>query len=146
MRLRSCAILVLLLFGCVGSSGIHRSVGYQNLKEVQEYVEKGGTSCADSMKHTPLILAAYYGSAPIVYYLCEKKADLNAQDVEGRTALIWAAFYGHIEITNFLLKSGADPNLKDVYGYNALGYADKFGREEIAASLKSYGAQPFFAK
>ena len=86
MRRLLCGIIVFVL-GCVGASGIHRSVGYQNLTEVQAYVEKGGNiNALDNMKHTPLILAAYYGSAPIVYYLCEKKADLNAQDVEGRTA------------------------------------------------------------
>lgn len=145
MRALRCAVALVLAAGCVGPSGVHRSVGYQNLKDVQDYVQRGGNiNSLDGMKHTPLILAAYYGSAPIAYYLCEKGAEVNPQDVEGRTALIWATYYGHLEIVSILLKRGADPNIRDVYGYNALGYAQKFDREEIAALLKSHGAQPLF--
>lgn len=141
-------VMVLGMLACHAiPTGVHRSVSYQNLKEVQDYVEGGGNiNAVDQRGSTPLVTAAYYGSAPITLYLCEKGADSNVRDVEGKTALIHAAYYGHITITNILLKSGADPNITDNYGYNALDYAEKYSREEIVILLKSYGARRFSDK
>jgi ankyrin repeat protein len=139
---------VVLVVGCFGASGIHKYVGNEDMKEVRKYVETGGDiNARDSGKHTPLIVAAYYGYTPGVRYLCERKADVNARDAEGRTALIWAAYYGHAEIIYILLKSGADPNVRDTSGLNALAYVEKHNwGGGMAELLIAHGSGPAYVK
>ena len=83
---------------------------------------------------TPLIIAAMYGYLPVVEYLLENGADMEAKDQvsdvislmwshtyvthehmylcecyqNGDTPLIYAAYNGHLPVVEFLLEKGAD--------------------------------------
>jgi ankyrin repeat protein len=98
----------------------------------------------DNNGFTPLIIASYYGNAPIVKYLCENGANLNIQDNDGWTALIYASYYQFEDVVQILLLYHPDFNLVNKYGYSALWYAEKNHNEKIANWLKDKGAKPLF--
>ena len=59
--------------------------------------------------NTPLIVASEYGHTPIVEYLIQNKADINARNNDGKTPLILAKENGHEEIVKHLIEHGATP-------------------------------------
>lgn len=142
---RTLSVLLAGLVICACSNTIHRSVAKQDYREVVTFVETGvDINAPDRHGSSPLILAAYYGNAPIVKYLCERGADVNRQNRDGWTALLYAAYYGHEDIVKILLARRADVNRINKFGYNALWYAQRFERHNIAMMLKVAGATPLF--
>jgi Ankyrin repeats (many copies) len=70
---------------------------------------------------TPLINAVsvdYY--LPLIEYLLEKGANINAQDKAGWSALHFCAQDNKIELAEFLIKNGATVDIKDQYGATPL--------------------------
>ena len=57
--------------------------------------------------NTPLITAAEYGHAPIVEYLIQNNANLNAQNTDGHTPLTIAMENGHENVVKLLMEHGA---------------------------------------
>lgn len=114
-----------------------RSLDYEKVKE---HVEAGADlNQKDYNGFTPLIMAAYYGNASIVEYLCEAGAGLNSQDDEGWTALHHSTFYQHQEIVPILLEHGASTTIKDKRGYDVLWYAKRSSNMRILEMLENPG-------
>jgi len=66
----------------------------------------------DREGRTPLIHAVLKGNMPIVKFLIEKKANINAQDKAGQAAIHFATLLEKIDIVTLLLKNGANPLIK----------------------------------
>ena len=85
---------------------------------------------------TPLILAAWYGQLPVVEYLLERRANMEAKNSvsgviisceithmsqmnilwmyqNGRTALTTASNKGHLRVVEHLVERGADMETKN---------------------------------
>ncbi len=125
-------------------SGSKLMLATRNLdyNEVRQLIENGtNINEKDSNGFTPLIMAAYYGSAPIVKYLCDSGASLNEQDNNGNTALLHASYHGFADVVKVLLAYNASLEIVNKYGYNALGYAEKFYNYRIIDLLKAAGAK-----
>ena len=90
---------------------------------------------------TPLIVAASAGGQPMVEWLLEKGADVNAANKAGQTALILAASGGRTAIVRLLLDKGANPGAKTIGGQTALEMAAHEGRTEVVALLTEKGAR-----
>lgn len=73
-------------------------------------------------KQTALHLAAWRGYKPVVDFLIEKGAKVDARDSRRRTPLLLAASYGYDEIAESLIKSGADINAQMNSGQTPLIY------------------------
>src|SRR5205823_1253148 len=69
-----------------------------------------------------------------------KRADINAQDDEGKTALHWAAKQGYEKIVQLLIAEGANIDAQDDEGKTALHWAAKQGYEKIVQLLITVGA------
>ena len=138
---KSFSILVAVCCLCSCNPFIHGAVRTNNLERVKEYVAEGHINDRDeNFKHTPLIAATYYGHKPIVEYLCENGADLDAQAADGKTALIYAAYYNFADIAEILLDHGASVNIKDKDGHTALYYADSYRFDRIVDLLNQKDA------
>ena len=74
--------------------------------------------------------------------LIAKKADVNAQLVDGTTALHWAVENDDATAVQMLLDSGATPDAKDRYGLTPLYYASSNGNTAIILELLKAGAKP----
>jgi ankyrin repeat protein len=87
-------------------------------------------------------LAAAFGHFPIVRYLSEKGAEVNAAATNGTgyNALTGSVTGGHQEIVSLLLEKGADPNYRYGPGYSPLLAAAANGRLEIVKALLARGA------
>ena len=87
-------------------------------------------------------LAAAFGHLPLVRYLFEKGADVNAPATNGTgyNALTGAVASGHQEIAMWLLENGADPNYRYGAGYSPLLTAAANGHLEIVNALVERGA------
>jgi len=62
------------------------------------------------MRRPPLLQMARYGHLPVVEYLVENGADVNATDKYGNTALMEASDNGQLDVVHYLLDRGADIN------------------------------------
>mgnify|MGYP000654266558 FL=1 len=96
----------------------------------------------DQRGFAPIVIAAYYDHKPIVEWLIDQGADIDAKDGSGNTALMGACFKGYHEIAALLLKKGASPNAVNFNGATALIYACTFNQPAIAQLLLEHGAEP----
>ncbi|EXJ81440.1 hypothetical protein A1O3_07732 [Capronia epimyces CBS 606.96] len=60
---------------------------------------------------TLLMLASYYGHAPLVSLLVKYGADPNRLNDKGQSPLAGAVFKGEVEVIKMLLEAGADPTI-----------------------------------
>lgn len=138
--------LLILLFICIscssGGSNIIKATRDLDFKQVRIFINNGANiNDKDSNGFTPLIIAAYYGNAPIVKYLCENGASINEQEKNGFTALIYASYYGFDDVVQILLQHNASLEIANKYGYTALSYAEKNNDQDIIDMLKAAGAK-----
>ena len=68
------------------------------------------------MKETPLHTACLNGRLPIVQYLIEKGADIEAKNQEKKTPLHYASWNGQTNVVKYLLSKGANKNAKNTSG------------------------------
>jgi ankyrin repeat protein len=83
--------------------------------------------------NTSLGLAASHGHLPVIEYLLNAGADINAINNQGQTALHFAVANGHYLIVEFLVK-------KDALLHGSVEFAAKFGFLEILKFLLREGA------
>lgn len=89
------------------------------------------TELANEEKHTALFLAVVAGHKNAVWELAQK-ANVNAQDLQGKSVLMYAL--NNLEILEILLHEKADPNLKDRYQFSAFSF---FCMDTLDFDLKS---------
>lgn len=112
------------------------------VSEAKQAVNEGADiNQHNSSGRTPLIEAAWSGSAEIVEFLLEKGADVNAADKSGFTALMRATEEGHSSVVSILLQNGADVNCRGfVKGTTPLMLAAEKGLVKIIDMLLERGA------
>lgn len=72
---------------------------------------------------TPLHYAATGGHVPVIEFLLDQSAYIDAESPNGTTPLMMAAMYGSPEAVKVLIQAGADLNLKNQLGMTALDFA-----------------------
>src|SRR2546425_4436111 len=88
----------------------------------------------------PLFLAAGQGRAPVVRYLLDEGADVNAREKLGGTPLMEAAYFGYLEVIKELLFRGAEINAIGNDG-TALDIAISRNNAAAVDLLKHYGGK-----
>ena len=66
--------------------------------------------------------AAEHGRKPVVEWLLDHGAEVNAKDKNGDTPLHFAAFFGHRDVAELLLANQAEINAKDSNGVTPLHF------------------------
>lgn len=72
---------------------------------------------------TPLHYAATGGHVPVIEFLLDESAYIDAESPNGTTPLMMAAMYGSPEAVKALIQAGADLSLKNQQGMTALDFA-----------------------
>ena len=89
------------------------------------------------------LLAAIYGNCTneTLKEIIACKADLDAQNKDGRTALMLACLFKQQEAVQIILEAGSNPNIADNHGYTSLFVAVLKGcRKNIIQALIDHGA------
>lgn len=86
--------------------------------------------------------AAMRGDKSALRALIEKKANVNAPQVDGTTALAWAVRGNDLELTEMLLKAGANASAANQSGATPLLLAAMNGNAAILEHLIQAGADP----
>lgn len=85
--------------------------------------------------------AAFNGHTPVVAYLLEHGATVDAKDTHGRTALLYASSGNYPETVGLLLREGADANVQGTAeGFTALMMAAAEGHISVVRILLFNGA------
>ncbi len=110
-------------------------------KDVARYlIDKGANvQLRDEFGITATILAAERSYVELVKMLVHRKADLNAQDADGKTALMHAVIYANAFPTiKYLVDQKADIHLADKEGRTVLMHAALYSRfESVNCLLKN---------
>jgi uncharacterized protein len=77
---------------------------------------------------TPLHYAATGGHVPVIEYLLDNSAYIDAESPNGTTPLMMAAMYGSPEAVKHLIQAGADLQVKNGANMTALDFALKGNR------------------
>lgn len=143
----------LFVSGCA-SLNVRQAVTNGDLASTRQHLETKGESpeSPNDCGWTLLHLASYYQYPPLVEYLIQRKANVNAATAKhsdecmayskipaGSTPLIIAAYYGQADIIDMLVRAGADRSRKNAEGYTALMYARKFEFSLSARALEAAG-------
>ncbi len=93
-------------------------VGSSNHKDPVELLRVHGVNTQDNKNgYTPLDLAAFsIHYMPMVKFLIDKGADVNAKSAAGATPLFWAVMRQQRDEVQYLVDHGADVNAADAYG------------------------------
>src|SRR5262245_44449769 len=84
--------------------------------------------------------AVMKGDRAALRALLQKKADVNAPQVDGATALHWAVYRDEPETVNLLIRAGAKVNVANREGVTPLAMAALYGRPAIIdALLEAHG-------
>jgi len=89
---------------------------------------------------TPLHYAASAGQVPVIEYLLDNSAYIDAESPNGTTPLMMAAMYGSPQAVKVLIQAGADLNIKNQLGLSALDFAVR-GNRQNAKELIETGLQ-----
>jgi ankyrin repeat protein len=90
---------------------------------------------------TPLIYAATGGHEPIVDYLIDHGANLDARSPNGTTALMMAIHEHHVRTAQLLIDRGADVTLRNQDGASALSWAKVNNEDALIRELRRAGAR-----
>jgi uncharacterized protein len=77
---------------------------------------------------TPLHYAASGGHVPVIEFLLEHSAYIDAESPNGTTPLMMAAMYGSPEAVKHLIQAGADLQIKNGANMTALDFAQRGNR------------------
>ena len=77
---------------------------------------------------TPLHYAATGGHVPVIEYLLDNSAYIDAESPNGTTPLMMAAMYGSPEAVKHLIQAGADLNIQNGAHMTALDFAQRGNR------------------
>lgn len=97
-------------------------------------------ACSARAAEAPLADAAETKNAVALQVLLERRADVNAPQVDGMTALHWAAYHDDPETAKQLLAAGADAKAANRYGVTPLSLACTNGSARIVELLLDAGA------
>src|SRR3989449_4966376 len=86
--------------------------------------------------------AAMKGNKAAVRSLVQKKADVNAAQIDGTTALHWAVRLDDLETAELLIRAGANVSAATRTGATPLELAAINGNAAIIAALIKAGADP----
>lgn len=86
--------------------------------------------------------AAMKGDKAALRTLIQKKADVNATQVDGATALHWAVFKGDVEMADMLIRAGARVNVANSVGVTPLQMASLYGNAPMIDRLLKAEADP----
>ena len=109
--------------------------------------------CAAAVVLLAVNLAAATAEAPVadamekmdgaaVRTLLQRRADVNAPQVDGMTALHWAAYHDDVESVELLVRAGASVKAANRYGITPLTLAITNGDSAIVEMLLKAGADP----
>ena len=117
------------------------SILLSNMYEVQRALDTGADpNVRNKNGFTPLLYAAYCGSATIVGQLLGAGARVGAVDGNNRTSLFWAARWGHVGVVRQLLAARADKTIVDHVGRTALDIARSNEHAAVIALLEVQSA------
>lgn len=91
---------------------------------------------------TPLMQAAWWGSAECIAMLLKHDPDFLAVDHDGHDAVMNAALRGHDRIVHMLLAAGADGDRANAHGWTPLMFAARNGNAACAKTLLDHHADP----
>jgi len=95
-----------------------------------------GGATLDGPGWTPLIYAATGGHEPVVRFLLDQGARVDAGSPNGTTALMMAVREHRVDIADLLLARGADPMRRNDAGWSALQYAEQGNETDLAARMR----------
>lgn len=74
--------------------------------------------------------------SPLMAFLLDHGAQVNAAGIDSMTPLMIAAQYGKVDVVRVLLAHSADPALRDKRGLTALDWASRMGQDDAVALLR----------
>ncbi len=122
----------------LGRSALFLAVDRQNLEVVQALLAAGADPNVGDIR--PLMLAASYGSDPIVRVLIKSGATVNALSPHGETALFFAVHYEHLDAVRTLICAGASVGKEENGNLDLVDYTrdEEIEMQEILRSGKAY--------
>jgi uncharacterized protein len=124
----------------VGANALHAAARKGNLEAVKALADAGEAIDEPWGSRTALSIATERGDEPMVDFLIERGANVNANSGKGLTPVMGAAYYGRTSCVSLLVKAGGDVNASDPEGLTPLMFAAKLGHTETARLLVSLGA------
>jgi len=94
---------------------------------------------------TPLHYAASGGHVPVIHFLLEHSAYIDAESPNGTTPLMMAAMYGTPEAVKALIQAGADLHIQNSAGWTALDFATRANRQNSKELIET-GLQRWAAR
>ncbi|MDH5714115.1 MAG: ankyrin repeat domain-containing protein [Candidatus Aminicenantes bacterium] len=121
---------------------IHTAAAKGDFGEVKKLIAQNPEliHALNERKSTPLHIAASNGHLPVVAYLIDKGADVNARNQWDRTPLHYAASENYIQLAKLLLERGADVNGYETSSYTPLHSAAESAHKEMVDLLIAEGA------
>jgi len=101
-----------------------------------------GSFSAAAAGDAPLADAMEKMDRAAVRALLQRRADVNAPQVDGMTALHWAAYQDDVESVELLLRAGANVKAANRYGITPLTLAITNGDSAMVEALLKAGADP----
>jgi ankyrin repeat protein len=139
-------VLLVLLAGITASAQgqsaseqFYQAVRNDDVTALRTLLKTSAPNTKDSLNHTPLMMAAAFGSVDAVQLLIAAGADVKAVSNSGVTALHWAT--GDARKVHLLLERGADVHARSSLGRTPLIVAaSSSGTAEVVALLLANGA------
>lgn len=110
-----------------------------DLQSAKVLVERGAE--VNRPGWTPLHYAAAGGHVPLIAFLLDESAYIDAQSPNRTTPLMMAARQKHTNAVRVLVEAGADPTQRNEAGYGAAEYMEAHGERAEAQWLRERAAE-----